>query len=90
MLVNIKRLVSLSLQNSQRMPKLNTRNCSLQTYFLRPNVCEKIHLFLSSTKKRCAQKNIGSILGWLGSRVVSVLDSRAEGPGFKSQSRRCR
>jgi len=26
----------------------------------------------------------------LGSRVVSVLDSGAEGPGFKSQSRRCR
>ena len=24
------------------------------------------------------------------SRVVSVLDSGAEGPGFKSQSRRCR
>ena len=31
-----------------------------------------------------------SPLGWLGSRVVSVLDSGAEGPGFKSQSRRCR
>ena len=27
---------------------------------------------------------------WLGSRVVSVLDSGAVGPGFKSQSRRCR
>ena len=27
--------------------------------------------------------------GWLGSRVVSVLDSDAVGPGFKSQSRRC-
>ena len=26
---------------------------------------------------------------WLGSRVVRVLDSGAEGPGFKSQSRRC-
>jgi len=26
----------------------------------------------------------------LGSRVVSVLDSGAEGPGFKSQLRRCR
>jgi len=24
--------------------------------------------------------------GWLGSRVVSVLNSRAEGPRFKSQS----
>jgi len=28
-----------------------------------------------------------SHLGWLGSRVVSVLDSGAEGPGFKSQPR---
>jgi len=29
-------------------------------------------------------------LEWLGSRLVSVLDSGAEVPGFKSQSRRCR
>ena len=28
--------------------------------------------------------------GWLDSRVVSVPDSGAEGPGFKSQPRRCR
>ena len=28
-------------------------------------------------------------LRWLGSRVVSVLDSGAEGPGFKSQPRHC-
>ena len=28
--------------------------------------------------------------GWLDSRVVSVLDSGAVGPGFKSQPRRCR
>jgi len=28
--------------------------------------------------------------GWLGSRLVSVLDSNAVGPGFKSQPRRCR
>ena len=27
--------------------------------------------------------------GWLGSRVVSVLDSGAEGPWFKSQPQRC-
>ena len=26
----------------------------------------------------------------VGCRVVSVLDSGAEGPGFKSQPRRCR
>ena len=29
------------------------------------------------------------IYGWLGSRVVIVLDSGVEGPGFKSQPRRC-
>jgi len=28
--------------------------------------------------------------GWLGSRVVSVLDSGSVGPGFKSQPRRYR
>jgi len=28
-------------------------------------------------------------LGWLGRRVVSVLESGAEGPEFKSQPRRC-
>ena len=33
----------------------------------------------------------GSFLhGWLTSRVVSVLDSGAEGSEFKSQPRRCR
>ena len=31
-----------------------------------------------------------SSIEWLDSRVVSVLDSGAEGPGFKSQLRRCR
>jgi len=30
-----------------------------------------------------------NLYGWLGSRVVSVLDSGAERPAFKSQSRRC-
>jgi len=29
-------------------------------------------------------------LGWLGSRMLSELDPGAEGPGFKSQPRRCR
>jgi len=28
-------------------------------------------------------------LGGLGSRVVSMMDSGADGPGFKSQPRRC-
>ena len=29
------------------------------------------------------------LIGWFSSRVFSVLDSGAEGPGFKSQSRHC-
>jgi len=29
---------------------------------------------------------VSSKAGWLGSRVVTVLDLGAEGPGFKSQS----
>ena len=39
-----------------------------------------------------ARVNNGTLYheGWLGSRVVSVLDSCAERPGFKSQSRCCR
>ena len=39
---------------------------------------------------RCLRFFDPGCLVWLGSRVVSVLDSGAEGPGFKSQSRRCR
>ena len=34
--------------------------------------------------------SLRSASGWLGSRVVSVLDSGAGGPGFISQSRRYR
>jgi len=33
-------------------------------------------------------QSVKAVLGWLGSRVVSVLDSGAERPGFKSQPRR--
>ena len=35
-------------------------------------------------------KRLVIFLWWLGSRVVSLLDSGAEGPVFKSQLRRCR
>ena len=44
------------------------------------NVCVCVFIFTVAQSRT----------GWLGSRVVSVLDSGAEGPGFKSQSRRCR
>ena len=33
---------------------------------------------------------VHTVLVWLGSRVVSVLDSGAEGSEFKSQPQRCR
>jgi len=42
------------------------------------------------SKMACFGKPHSVSCGWLGSRVISVLDSGAEGPGFKSQSRRCR
>jgi len=32
---------------------------------------------------------IVAVVGWLGSQVVSMLDSGAEGPGFKAQPRCC-
>jgi len=45
----------------------------------------------SSRSSRFTSADILLPLLWsLGSRVVSVLDSGAEGPGFKSQPRRCR
>jgi len=45
------------------------------------------HLY---TEHRCiyGYGYIHGFHGWLGSRVVSVLDSGAVGPGFKSQSRK--
>ena len=46
--------------------------------------CMKSHLYHVVFISTC------TVFGWLGSRVVSVLDSGAEGPGFKSQPRRCR
>ena len=54
------------------------------------------HSFTIDEVPRCrreslsASRCIGLSAGWLGSRVVSVLDSGAVGPGFRSQPRRCR
>ena len=55
-----------------------TRSFSIQRRYMRPQPA-----VLLSYKYQLS-------LGWLGSRVVSALDSGAEGPGFKSQPRRCR
>ena len=37
----------------------------------------------------CVCVCVSGLVGWLGSRVVSMLDSGAEGPRFKSQPQRC-
>ena len=42
-----------------------------------------------STRDGMSSQSISLPVGWLGSRVVSVAED-AEGPGFNSQSRRCR
>jgi len=60
--------------------------------------CVRIHGIVNSPRGRAVcpaytQRVIpmSSVpVGWLGSRVVSVLDSGAEGPGFNSQPRCCR
>ena len=60
---------------------------------LRPRYrpCETSELRLHGiTGSELQTFNLLPLPGWLGSRVVSVLNSGTEGPGFKSQSRRCR
>ena len=39
---------------------------------------------------RSVQFKSHTYMGWLGSRVISMLDSGAVGPGFKLQPRHCR
>ena len=48
------------------------------------------HILKQSVKRITDLLMTSYATGGFGSRVVSVLDSGAEGPGFKSQSRRCR
>ena len=47
-------------------------------------------LKVPSRKVSEASSKVTSLSGWLGSRVVSVLDSGAEVRGFRSQLQRCR
>jgi len=54
-------------------------------------VCKSLSPPNFPVESRCLEWTlVHSLVGWLDNRVVSVLDSGAEGPGFKSQSRRCR
>ena len=48
------------------------------------------HLAVQSACRNTTYSFNSNCQGWLGSRVVSVLDSDAKEPGFKSQPRRCR
>ena len=58
--------------------------CGSQAFQLQASWPQTLFQTWPATNFRCLLKT------WLGSRVVSVLDSGAEGPGFKSQSQRCR
>jgi len=53
---------------------------------------DQVHLVYSAENMNIIHSIKSNIFlkWWLGSRVVSMLDSGAEGPGFKYQSRRCR
>ena len=74
------------MQSPRRGPLLPAfRGPCLRVGWAQPRAVQKR---LNRSRRRFGY--IISYHGWLGSRVVSVLDSGAEGPGFKSQSRRCR
>ena len=66
--------------------------CSLRNSF--PNSYYKVNLRKKPNCQLAIRQSFfyaSRDVRWLGSRVVSVLmDSGAEGPGFKSQPRRCR
>ena len=85
---NIRQLTSVrnSLREQQSRFMLTTYITPSSNEFHRFHLHRscKVHRFCSL----CQHCTIS--VGWLGSRVVSVLDSGAERPGFKSQSRRCR
>ena len=57
--------------------------CTICTYILK-------YFVLSLHESELARHYKRYITVWLGSREVSVLDSGAEGPGFKLQPWRCR
>ena len=69
--------------NSEKISHQNLTD--LSTLFVR---CR--HFTLGNPKRLFSTVyTVCCVVGWLDSRVVSVLDSGTEGPAFKSQSRRC-
>jgi len=51
--------------------------------------CNDVIAWIDSNQVANIITVFSDLTGWLGSRVVSVLDSGTEGPGFKSQPRCC-
>ena len=49
-----------------------------------PEITSPVHI-INIARPRPVSFKLPPGIGWLGSRVVSVLDSGAEGPGFKLQ-----
>jgi len=81
--IAMRMFVSLSVGLSVRISEETSPNfdvCFLWPWLGSPSYCVVEIIFMLCT----------SDFGWLVSRVASVLDSGAEGPGFKSQSQRCR
>jgi len=64
----------------------DTENCS----FYSDTCYVSIHAVSVSGHQLLGHRYVAYWTGWLGSRVVSVLDSGAVGPGFKSHPRHCR
>ena len=76
------------LQRKCRIHLLNRRRHI--TPSRRRSISDPLHSRVTTVLVRSVNFTQLCSCGWLGSRVVSVLDSGAEGPGFKSQPRRCR
>ena len=76
-------VVSLYLDSSGPVPRLDESIVQRCRPGAKPAMCH-CHAYQGWNKTHYYAE------GFLGSRVVSVLVSGAEGPGFKSQSRCCR
>jgi len=76
------------------IPKKKKKNNNFAKY---PMICLRYamhlksrHFLMVAVDAQNLKSSCTLSTGWLGGRVVSVLNSGAEGPGFKSQSRCCR
>jgi len=88
-LANVVRQQWLDDARSTRRTRNNT------AYKLYLSICLSVHLSVYLSVHLSVYLSVyiymsTCLSGWLSSRVVSVLDSGAVGPEFKSQLRRCR